>query len=81
MINENDSVAGNEFIKKSSVLQTMTIADAIVKNNLNFKRLSQYPDALDNKQRYNGIILPLIEEFKEMYAYSPNVLLDRFLIN
>lgn len=57
-----------------------SISNLIVDSNLDDKKLSQTPDAEENKKKYNSLIKPAITEFKDKFNnLSPNQLIKNIL--
>lgn len=59
----------------NAVNDTISIAETIVREGLDNKKISQTVDADVYNEKYNKIIKPLISNFNEKYGNTPNLLL------
>ena len=60
------------MISRDIVIESINIAKQIVKEKLDYARLS---DSKEKSQVYNNTIKPLIENFKNKYSKTPNIIL------
>ena len=69
----------NAPLLRKAVSDTISIAETIIKEGLDNKKISQTAEAEVFNKKYNGIIKPLISNFDKQYGKTPNLILKEIL--